>query len=79
MTGFLLAWQFLTILPGGKRDAQISPPDLGRSMSYYPLVGLLIGIILWGTYWLFSHAFPRTLCDGRGFCGACAGGSSGPP
>jgi adenosylcobinamide-GDP ribazoletransferase len=64
MTSFLLAWQFLTILPGGKKDADISPRDLGRSMSYYPLVGLLLGAILWGTYWLFSHVFPRTLCDG---------------
>lgn len=64
MTSFLLAWQFLTILPGGKKDADISPRDLGRSMSYYPLVGLLLGTILWGTYWLSSHAFPRTLCDG---------------
>jgi len=64
MTSFLLAWQFLTILPGGKKDADISPRDLGRSMSYYPLVGLLLGAILWGAYWLSSHVFPRTLCDG---------------
>jgi adenosylcobinamide-GDP ribazoletransferase len=64
MTSFLLAWQFLTILPGGKKDVDISPRDLGRSMSYYPLVGFLIGVILWGAYWLFSHVFPRTLCDG---------------
>jgi adenosylcobinamide-GDP ribazoletransferase len=64
MTGFLLAWKFLTILPGGKKDTGINPRDLGRSMSYYPLVGLLLGILLWGAYGLFSHAFPRTLCDG---------------
>ena len=64
MTSFLLAWRFLTILPGGKKDSDISPRDLGRSMAYYPLTGLLLGVILWGTYGLFSHAFPRTLCDG---------------
>ena len=64
MTSFLLAWRFLTILPGGKKDADIGSRDLGRSMSYYPLVGLLLGVILWAAYWLFSHAFPRTLCDG---------------
>jgi adenosylcobinamide-GDP ribazoletransferase len=64
MTSFLLAWRFLTILPGGKRDADPSPRDLGRSMACYPLVGLLLGILLWGAYWLFSRAFPRTLCDG---------------
>ena len=64
MTSFLLAWRFLTILPGGKKDADIGSRDLGRSMSYYPLVGLLLGVILWAAYGLFSHAFPRTLCDG---------------
>jgi adenosylcobinamide-GDP ribazoletransferase len=64
MTSFLLAWRFLTILPGGKSDVNPSPRDLGRSMACYPLVGLLLGVLLWGAYWLFSHAFPRTLCDG---------------
>jgi adenosylcobinamide-GDP ribazoletransferase len=64
MTGFFLAWQFLTLLPGGIKDAEIGPRDLGRSAAYYPLVGLLLGMILWGTYGLLSHAFPRTLCEG---------------
>ncbi|HXZ38797.1 MAG TPA: adenosylcobinamide-GDP ribazoletransferase [Thermodesulfobacteriota bacterium] len=64
MTSFLLAWQFLTLFPGGKKDAEATPEVLGRSMAYYPLVGLLIGSILWAAYWVVSHAFPRTLCDG---------------
>jgi adenosylcobinamide-GDP ribazoletransferase len=64
MTGFFLAWQFLTLLPGVSKDADISPRDLGRSTAYYPVVGLLLGMMLWGAYWLLSHAFPRTLCDG---------------
>ena len=64
MTGFFLAWQFLTLLPGGIKDGEIGPRDLGRSAAYYPLVGLILGMILWGAYWLLSHAFPRTLCDG---------------
>ena len=64
MTGFFLAWQFLTVLPGGIKDAEIGPRDLGRSAAYYPVVGLILGMILWGAYWLLSHAFPRTLCDG---------------
>ena len=64
MTGFFLAWQFLTLLPGGIKDAEIGPRDLGRSAAYYPVVGLILGMILWGAYWLLSHAFPRTLCDG---------------
>lgn len=64
MTSFILAWRFLTILPGGKNGAEASPEALGRSMAYYPLVGLLLGGILWAGYWVASHAFPRTLCDG---------------
>ena len=64
MTGFFLAWQFLTLLPGGIKAAEIGPRDLGRSAACYPLVGLLLGMILWGAYWLLSHAFPRALCDG---------------
>jgi adenosylcobinamide-GDP ribazoletransferase len=64
MTGFFLAWRFLTLLPGGIKDAEIAPRDLGRSAAYYPLVGLILGMVLWGSYWLLSHAFPRTLCDG---------------
>ena len=64
MNGFFLAWQFLTLLPGGLKDAEIAPRDFGRSAAYYPLVGLLLGLLLWGAYWLLSHAFPRPLCDG---------------
>jgi adenosylcobinamide-GDP ribazoletransferase len=64
MTGFHLAWQFLTLLPGGRKDAEVTPRDLGRSAAFYPLVGLLLGMMLWGAYWVLSHAFPRTLCDG---------------
>ncbi len=41
----------------------MKPQLLGRSMAYYPVVGLLLGLILWGAGWVFSHAFPRPLCD----------------
>jgi adenosylcobinamide-GDP ribazoletransferase len=63
MTSFLLAWKFLTILPGGKSDPEVDPQHLGRSMAYYPLVGLLLGLILWGAYWVLSRTFSRPLCD----------------
>ena len=64
MTSFFLAWQFLTILPGVRSDREVSPQLLGRSMAFYPLVGLLLGLILWAAYWVFSLAFSRAVCDG---------------
>ena len=64
MTSFFLAWQFLTILPGWISEQEVSPPLLGRSTAFYPLVGLLLGLILWAAYWVFSLAFSRTVCDG---------------
>lgn len=64
MTTFSLAWQFLTILPWGKREQEIDPRLLGRSMAFYPMVGLLLGLILWAVHWACSFVFPRALCDG---------------
>jgi adenosylcobinamide-GDP ribazoletransferase len=64
MTSFFLAWRFLTILPGGGSEGETSPRLLGRSMGFYPLVGLLLGMILWAAYWMLSAAFSRTVCDG---------------
>ena len=64
MTSFFLAWQFLTILPGWRSEQEVSPYLLGRSTAFYPLVGLLLGLILWASYWVFSLAFSRTVCDG---------------
>lgn len=64
MKSFFLAWQFLTILPGRKSDQEINPRLLGRSMAFYPVIGLLLGLILWAAHWIFSLAFPRPLVDG---------------
>ena len=64
MSSFSLAWQFLTILPWRKSDQEITPQLLGRSMAYYPAIGLLLGVILWGAHWALSLLLPRALCDG---------------
>ena len=62
MTSFFLAWQFLTILPGGRSDQEVSPPLLGRSTAFYPLVGLLLGLILWASLLgIFPGLFPDDL------------------
>lgn len=64
MISFSLAWQFLTILPWRKSDLETTSQLLGRSMAYYPAIGLLLGLILWVVYWGFSFFLPRTLGDG---------------
>ena len=45
MRGFLAAFQFLTVLPMPGRSV-FSDQDMGRSMAYYPLVGLCLGLVL---------------------------------
>lgn len=46
MQPFLIALQFLTSLPVRLRDMPM-PEAIGRSLLYYPLVGLLLGAMLW--------------------------------
>lgn len=43
---FLIAISFLTRIPV-KHKQEIKPADVGQSLLYYPLVGLLIGLILY--------------------------------
>ncbi len=53
---FICAIQFLTIIPirgNYVRDEK----DLGRSMLFYPIVGLLIGLATLGLYRLASYVF----------------------
>jgi adenosylcobinamide-GDP ribazoletransferase len=53
MQSFWLALQFLTRLPTPAL-ADYAPQQLGRSLAWYPLVGLLLGILLWGGAWLLQ-------------------------
>lgn len=45
MRKFLIALQFLTILPV-KVKGRIEAPEIGAALLYFPLVGLLIGLVL---------------------------------
>jgi len=45
MNAFLIALQFLTRLPV-RAELSMSPEALGRSVLFYPLVGLLVGLLL---------------------------------
>lgn len=58
--GFFYSLKFLTILPAPVgRDP--SSEQIGRSLTYFPLVGLLIGALLVGFDHLFSLALPASL------------------
>ncbi len=52
-----VAFGCLTILPFGPRG-HVQPADLGGSLAWFPLVGLLIGAVLTGTNILASPLFP---------------------
>lgn len=56
MRSFLVALNFLTILPVPVRD--VDGRDLGRSMALFPLIGLLIGSLLALIFWAGSRIFP---------------------
>ncbi len=59
---FTLAWQFLTVIPISKHITS-SPSDLSRSMAYYPLVGIIMGGILWISWKGLSPIFPAPVVD----------------
>ncbi len=54
---FLIALQFLTRLPV-RLTGELAAGDLGRSLLYYPLVGLILGVLLAASAWLLSGAPP---------------------
>ncbi|MVW89375.1 adenosylcobinamide-GDP ribazoletransferase [Pseudomonas sp. PB101] len=51
MLSFWIALQFLSSLPI-RLPGMPEPRELGRSLLFYPLVGLLFGAILWACNWL---------------------------
>lgn len=55
MQPFLIALQFLTCLPV-RLAGMPTPEHLGRSLLYYPVVGLLLGALLCGLAALLTHA-----------------------
>ena len=62
MKGFLRALSFLTVLPAGaSMSSEGDGKDLARSMAFFPLVGLLIGLLLTLGYYLFSIFLPRSI------------------
>ena len=61
--GFLAALKFLTIIPLPHRRGG-SPEEIGRSIVYFPVVGLIIGLILAGLNWLLGLLLPSAVVNG---------------
>lgn len=59
---YLIALQFLTIIPL-PFSLRYEEKDLGRSMVFFPLVGLTLGAILVGIKYLFSPFLPDNIVD----------------
>ncbi|MBC2657318.1 adenosylcobinamide-GDP ribazoletransferase [Pseudomonas sp. MSSRFD41] len=57
MLPFWIALQFLSSLPI-RLPGMPQPEQLGRSLLFYPLVGLLFGVLLWALNALLSGAAP---------------------
>lgn len=54
MIPLLIALQFLTRLPVSLPGIP-TPEQVGRSLLWYPLVGLLLGLLLWGAHLLLGQ------------------------
>ncbi len=59
---FLAALQFLTTIAFPWRR-RVSPEELGRPIPYFPVVGLIIGLILAGLSWIFSLILPPAVAN----------------
>jgi len=58
--GFIEAFRFLTIIPmPAKKEPEVA--DLGRSLSFFPLIGLALGAFLWLIYYLCSFVFASNI------------------
>ncbi len=57
---FLTALRFLTIIPLPKLK-EVSGKDVGRSLVYFPVVGLILGLILAGLAWVLTLVLPVTV------------------
>lgn len=58
MSDFLAALQFLTVTPPILRRA-FSAQEMGHAVGWYPLVGLLLGLVLAGATALLDRFFPQ--------------------
>ena len=60
---FWIAWQLLTIIPSPPRYRGYSVEDLGRSISFFPVVGLFLGLVLFGLDYLLGLFLPSIVVN----------------
>ena len=60
---FWIAWQLLTIIPSPPRYREYSVEDMGRSISFFPVVGLFLGAVLFGLDYLLGLFLPSILVN----------------
>lgn len=58
---FLFAWQFLTAIPVSRSHHNPAPAELADSMTWYPIVGALLGGLLALTDYGLASWFPREI------------------
>ncbi len=59
---FWIAWQFLTIIPSPCRR-EYGAEDLGKATSFFPVVGLFLGLVLFGLDYLLGLFLPSILIN----------------
>lgn len=59
---FLLALQFLTRIPV-KIKGKVEEIHMARAMAFFPLAGLIIGLIAGGAYFFLRLFLPSPVCD----------------
>lgn len=59
---FVAAFRFLTVIPLPIRR-EATAEEMGRSVFYFPVVGLIIGLILAGLYWALGRLLPDTVVN----------------
>ncbi len=62
MKDFLWTLNFLTIVPTGKRWCLVQP-KVGNVAFWFPIIGLLIGVVLTFIYIPITHFFPHLVAD----------------
>ncbi len=60
---FINAFRFLTIIPLPLRTSS-KDTEIGQSLTFFPLVGLFIGLLLAGIYWTLSFILPIPVVTG---------------
>ena len=59
---FWVAWQFLTVLPAPRRGQPVAE-GLGKSLDFFPVVGLVLGLALFGLDWVMGLFLPLGLVN----------------